>query len=51
MLAGKLGCTAITLGVAATLMMGVKSRCTLYGILALMAGFVAVVDTVAMLRV
>lgn len=29
--AGKLGCTAITFGVAATLMIDVKSVCTLYG--------------------
>ena len=35
------------LGVAATLMMGEKSVNGLYGILALMAGLAAVVDTVA----
>src|SRR5689334_559601 len=46
-LAGKLGCTAITFGVAATLMIGVKSVIGLYGIFALIAGLAAVVDTVA----
>ena len=46
-MAGKEGCTAITLGVAAMLMMGVKSLVGLYGILGLIAGLAAVVETVA----
>ncbi|MCY1561984.1 hypothetical protein D9M68_993120 [compost metagenome] len=49
-LAGKLGCTAITLGVAAMLMTGVKSASVSYGILGLIAGLAAVVETVAMPR-
>ena len=46
--AGKDGCTAIRFGVAARLMIGVKSASGLYGIFGLIAGFAAVVDTVAM---
>ena len=46
--AGKLGCTAITFGVAAMLMIGVKSVIGLYGIFGLIAGLAAVVETVAM---
>jgi hypothetical protein len=46
-LAGKLGCTAMMLGVAAMLMIGVKSVIGLYGIFGLIAGLAAVVDTVA----
>ena len=38
----------MTLGVAAMLMMGVKSVMGLYGFLGLMAGLAAVVETVAM---
>ena len=49
-MAGKLGCTAITFGVAATLMMGVKSVIGLYGIFGLMAGLAAVVETVRHLK-
>src|SRR5207344_1954580 len=43
----KLGFTASTFGVAATLMMDVKSA-GLYGVFGLIAGFDAVVETVAM---
>ena len=50
-MAGKLGCTAITLGVAAMLITGTKSVIGSYGIFLLMAGLAAVVDTVATLRV
>src|SRR5438067_6201534 len=45
-LAGNEGCTASTLGVAAMLMIEVKSA-GLYGTFGLIAGFDAVVDTVA----
>ncbi|CKV36601.1 Uncharacterised protein [Mycobacterium tuberculosis] len=47
-MAGKLGLTAMMFGVAAMLMIGVKSLIGSYGVFGLMAGLAAVLDTVAM---